>query len=209
MRVLDKKETQKVAGGQRKTPTDTGSGGGVTRLPNTNVPGWYWGGTLVPGEVVTHDYHQPGIGGQISGGGGGGGGHPDPDFSNLMCPSKGPDGSIYIPGMAAGLELHGHNNGNGTDTITATLNAQVPNGAVDLQISLLHNQKDNTTVPTLKGSFSMNGFTAAVSATESSVNGSGQWVFGNNNEFVLGLAIKDMGGKDPQGMLTISYKGGL
>ena len=206
MRVLDREETWKVAGGLTKDPQNHGGGGGV-QLPPVNVPGWYPSAPLLPGEIVTSNYHQPGVG--VPMGGGGGGPYAGQEFSKLSLPFTGPDGSTYYLGLVAGLKLDGHNNGNGTDTINAHVNVPLQASNVDLNVSLLHDQKDNSIVPSINGTVSMQGFTAAISATESAISGSGEWLFGRNNEFVLGLAVRDVPGQGLQGMLTIRYKGGL
>lgn len=196
MRLITREEANQVGGGITKIP--------VTTLPPTGVTGYYTA-PLNPGEIIVGNYHQPGIGGSMTGKSGSPFGSTNPEFAKLYLPYHSPDGFTYNPDVFSGLSVSA--DVSGTNLVaSASLEQSVSNHA--FKATLTGTVDVATHTPTVSGDITYihNGVQASFHIDQAKLTGSTEFTFGPNNEYYLGLLIDKPANKGWEGMLTLGAK---
>lgn len=196
MRLITREEANQVGGGITKIP--------VTTLPPTGVTGYYTA-PLNPGEIIVGNYHQPGIGGSMTGRSGTPFGSTSPEFAKLYLPYHSPDGLTYNPDVFSGLTINGDMSGT-SFVASASLPISVSTHAFDFKVTGSIDAVTGKYTAVGDVTYTHNGVQASFHFDQAQLKGSTQFTFGPNNEYYLGLLIEKPAGKGWDGMLTLGAK---
>lgn len=196
MRLITREEANQVGGGITKIP--------VTTLPPTGVTGYYTA-PLNPGEIIVGNYHQPGIGGSMTGRSSSPFGSTNTESAKLYLPYHSPDGLTYNPDVFSGLTISADMSGTNL-VASASLSSSISTHAFNVTLSGTLDPASGSVSTAINGSYTHNGVEATFHFDQAVLKGATQFTFGPHNEYYLGLLIEKKADKGWDGMLTLGAK---